>query len=150
MTDDWLDALDALLHEGARFLIVGAHAMALHGVPRGTQDMDVWIDTTPENAARTWRAFARFGAPLAALGVTEADFMRPGTVIQLGLPPNRIDVLTSLSGLDEFDRAWAGRVDQLTRGRMLPFLGRRELIANKRATGRTKDLADIDALGGSA
>ncbi len=148
MTDDWLDALDALLQEGARFLIVGAHAMALHGVPRATQDLGLWIDSSSDNAARAWRAFARFGAPLNALGVSEADLMRPGTVIQIGLPPNRIDVLTSISGVEDFDNAWSGRAEQLTHGRKLPFISREDLIANKRATGRTKDRADLEVLGG--
>jgi hypothetical protein len=148
MTDDWLDALDALLQARARFLIVGAHAMALHGVPRATQDLDLWIEASRENAQRAWRAFASFGAPLSELGVGEADLVRPGTVIQLGLPPNRIDVLTSLSGLENFDDAWQRRVEQVTHGRPLPFIGKADLIANKRATGRTKDLADIEALGG--
>lgn len=148
MTDDWLDALDALLQEGARFLIVGAHAMALHGVPRATQDLDIWIGASTDNATRAFRAFTKFGAPLEELGVSEADLVRPGTVIQLGLPPNRIDILTSLSGLEDFDRAWRQRMETVAHGRTLPFIARDDLIANKRATGRTKDLADLEALGG--
>lgn len=147
MTDDWIDLLTALLAVDARFLIVGAHAMAVHGVPRGTQDLDVWIDPRPENEERVWRALVAFGAPLTGLGITHADLQRPGTVIQLGLPPNRIDLLTSISGFPEFDAAWGGRVEHVVRGQRVPFLGRAALVENKRASGRRKDLSDLEALG---
>ena len=147
MTDDWFDLLVALLESDARFLVVGAHAMAVHGVPRGTQDLDVWIDPDGSNADRVWAALTAFGAPLATLAIGRDDLQRPGTVIQLGVAPNRIDLLTSLSGLDEFGKAWGGRLEQVVRGRRIPFLGRRELLSNKRASGRRKDLADIEALG---
>ena len=90
MTDDWADVLRALLSAGARFIVVGAHALAVHGVPRATQDLDVWVDPTLDNAAKVWSALAVFGAPLADLGITVEDFARPEVVIQVGLPPNRI------------------------------------------------------------
>ena len=147
MTDDWFDLLIALLGAGARFLVVGAHAMAAHGDPRGTQDLDVWVDPAPENAERVWKALAAFGAPLTSLGVTPADFSRSDAVVQLGLPPNRIDVLTGISGVPRFDRAWTARQTIVVRGREIPFLDRATLILNKRAAGRPKDLADLDALG---
>lgn len=147
MTEDWSDALGALLSAGARFIVVGAHAMAVHGVPRATQDLDVWIEATEDNAARVWEALVRFGAPLQDLGITSADFLKPGTVIQLGLPPNRIDILTEISGVHEFATAWESRVEHVVSGRRIPFLGRSALVTNKRATGRLKDLADIEALG---
>lgn len=85
MTDEWSDALAALLAAGARFIVVGAHAMAVHGVTRATQDLDIWVDATEENAARVWEALALFGAPLRDLGITTDDFARPDTVIQIGL-----------------------------------------------------------------
>ncbi|HEX5385327.1 MAG TPA: hypothetical protein VFW66_01355 [Gemmatimonadales bacterium] len=147
MTDDWGDLLGALTAAGARFLVVGAHAMAVHGVPRGTQDLDVWIEPTPANADRVWRALAAFGAPLDDLRVTPADLLHAGSVVQLGIPPNRIDLLTGLSGLPEFEAAWAARVEHAFAGCVVPFLGRAALIANKRASGRRKDLADLEALG---
>lgn len=147
MTDDWFDFLESLAHSGARFLVVGAHALAVQGVPRGTQDLDVWIDPEPENARRVWRAIAEFGAPAEAMGLTLDDLTRPETVIQFGLPPNRIDLLTSVTGITGFDQAWNDRVEQEIRGRSIPFMGRRALVANKRATGRLKDLADLEALG---
>ncbi len=147
MTDDWFDVLVALLAADARMLVVGAHAMAVHGVPRGTQDLDIWIDPTPENAARVWQALAQFGAPLDSLGITQADFDHPGPIVQLGLPPNRIDLLTVLSGLPTFAAAFTRRLEQPVRSQLVPFLSRADLIANKRASGRRKDLADLEALG---
>ena len=139
--------IKALLEAQARFLVVGAHALAVHGVPRGTQDLDILIDPVPENADRVWQALLIFGAPVASLGISKADLIEPGLVIQFGLPPNRIDFLTSISGIPEFDAAWRGRVNFELRGQLVPFIGRAELIANKRAAGRRKDLADIEALG---
>ena len=88
-----------------------------------------------------------FGAPLQDLGIEPADFVRPATVIQIGLPPNRIDLRTELTGIEDFEAAWDVRVESQIAGRAIPFLGRAALIANKRATGRLKDLADIEALG---
>lgn len=148
MTGDWSDALLALRAARARFLVVGAHALAVHGVPRATQDLGVWVEATEENAERVWRALVEFGAPLTDLGITREDFVRPGTVIQIGLPPNRIDVLTEISGVGDFAVAWAGRVERTVRDVPIAFLGRESLLANKRAAGRLKDLADVEALGG--
>jgi hypothetical protein len=147
VTDDWYDLLVALLDGESRFLVVGAHALAVHGVPRGTQDLDVWIDPDASNVERVWCALADFGAPLANLGTTRDDLRRADTVVQLGLPPNRIDLLTAISGIPDFSSAWAARVEFDVRGRHVPFLGRDALIRNKRASGRRKDLADIEALG---
>lgn len=147
VTDDWIDFLFALLDANARFLVVGAHAMAVHGIPRATQDLDVWVDRDPEQSARVWSALDAFGAPVEAPGITRADLEHPGTVIQLGVAPNRIDLLTSISGVRDFDDAWGSRVEHQVRGRPVPFLGRSAFIANKRAAGRTKDLADLEMLG---
>ena len=146
LTDDYRDLLAALVAAGARFIVVGAHALSIHGVPRATVDLDVWTEPTPENAHRVWRALAAFGAPLETLDIVESDFTRPDIVAQLGLPPNRIDILTGLSGLT-FEEAWPGRVEAEIDGVRVPFLGRDALIKNKRASGRKKDLGDIEALG---
>ncbi len=145
MNEDFLDMLRALQSAGARFLIVGAHALAGHGIPRSTGDFDLWVEATPDNAARVWRALLDFGAPVAALGVRQEDFATPGLVIQIGLPPRRIDLLTSLTGLG-FDAAWATHVTVTLAGMVLPLLDRDSLLANKRALGRPQDLADVDAL----
>jgi hypothetical protein len=146
VNEDFRDLLAALLEAGARFLVVGAHAMAVHGVPRTTGDLDVWIAPDPDNARRVWEALLRFGAPVAAMGVTQQDLTRAYAVVQIGLPPRRIDLLTSISGVG-FDAAWSGRVSHAVAGLGVPFLGRAELVRNKRASGRTKDLADLEALG---
>ena len=141
------ELLAILLESGARFLVIGAHAMAAHGVPRATQDLDLWIDPDPANAARVWRSLLLFGASLEDLAISPEDLSAPDMVLQIGLPPNRVDLLTSLSAIDRFDDAWADRVEYSVGGLLLPFLGRETLIRTKRATGRLKDLADLEALG---
>lgn len=146
MNEDFRDLLAALLAEEARFLVVGAHALAVHGVPRATGDLDVWIARDGDNPERVWRALLRFGAPLSALGFERADLGTPDQVLQIGLPPRRIDILTAISGV-RFDEAWPSRATHEVGGLQVPFLGRAELIRNKRATGRTKDRADLEALG---
>jgi hypothetical protein len=147
VNDDWFDLLSALLDAEARFLVVGAHALAAHGVPRGTQDLDVWIEPTRANAERVWRALSLFGAPMESLHLSMDDLTRPDVVIQLGVPPTRIDLLTGLSGVSDFESAWKGRLSLQVRSSVVPFLGRAELTATKRAVGRPKDLADLHALG---
>src|SRR6476620_4524384 len=107
MNPDFVDLLRALSAAEVRFLVVGAHALALHGRPRATGDLDIWIDATPENAARVVRALQDFGAPGAQL--SEPDFAAPGIVYQIGVPPRRIDLLTELTGLT-FADAWPGRL----------------------------------------
>jgi hypothetical protein len=149
VNSDFLDFLRCLVEAGARFLVVGAHAMAVHGVPRATGDLDVWVAPDPANAACVWEALLRFGAPVATVGAARTDLERPGKVIQIGLPPRRIDILTSVSGL-KFDPAWDRRELHLIGEIEAPFLGRADLVRNKRASGRPKDIADLDVLGGGA
>jgi len=144
--EDFRDLLAELMKMKARFMIVGAHALGVHGVPRATVDLDIWIETSPENARRVWSALAAFGAPLDALQIRETDFIQPDVVAQFGLPPYRIDIMTGLSGVS-FAEAWDDRVEDLFEGVRVPFLGRAALIRNKRASGRTKDLADLESLG---
>ncbi len=145
MNEDFIDFLQSLLKEEARFLVVGAHAMAAYGVPRATGDIDIWIDSEGANPARVFQALARFGAPLASLGVSLSDLSLADRVIQIGLPPRRIDVLTSISGVD-FLSAWERRASFRVGDITIPVLGRDDLIANKRAAGRPKDLADVAIL----
>lgn len=149
MNEDFRDILSALVQEDARFLVVGAHALAVHGYPRATIDLDIWIDSSTENANRVWRALARFGAPLEDLDVSETDLSRPNVVAQFGLPPNRIDILTGVSGLS-FEKAWPNRVEGTLEGVQVPVLGVDDLIANKRASGRDKDRADVKGLQGKS
>jgi hypothetical protein len=143
---DFIDFLACLLREEARFMVVGAHALAVHGVPRATGDIDIWIENSRENAARVWQALESFGAPSTSIGLQQVDLETPDLVIQIGLPPRRIDVLTGLSGL-QFDEAWDTRFVHAVDTLRVPFLGREALIRNKRATGRFKDLGDLESLG---
>lgn len=146
MIQDFRDLLAELVRAKARFLVVGAHALSVYGVPRATIDLDVWIDASPENAKRVWAALAAFGAPLESLNIRESDLTRPDTVAQFGLPPWRIDILTGISGVT-FDEAWHERVEDNFDDVRVPFIGRATFIRNKRASGRMKDLADIESLG---
>lgn len=147
MIADFRDLLAALAASGARFLVVGAHALAAHGVPRVTGDLDLWVEPTAANARNVWRALGEFGAPLHALDLHESDFVQPDQVVQLGLPPYRIDLMTSISGVG-FDEAWAERLPGTLFDVSVSFLGRALFIRNKRASGRPKDLEDIRSLGG--
>jgi hypothetical protein len=146
MNQDFLDLLRAFIDRNVRFLIVGAYALAVHGRPRATGDLDVWVDPTPENAANVVAALEQFGAPTAQ--VSAADFSRPGIVFQMGLPPLRIDVLTELSALT-FSDAWSSRTRAAFGPVMVDVIGREAFIRNKRATGRARDLGDIESLGES-
>jgi len=143
MNQDFIDLLRAFVAADVRFLIVGAYALALHGRPRATGDMDVWVDATPENASRIMRALGTFGAPL--VDVSESDFAQPGVVYQIGVAPGRIDLLTDLTALT-FAEAWPGRLSRPMGGVDVNFIGRADFIRNKRATGRTRDLADVEGM----
>ena len=143
MNQDFVDLLRAFIDADVRFLVVGAYALAHHGRPRATGDLDVWVDAEPENAERVMRALAEFGAPLS--DVRAVDFARPGVVLQIGVPPGRIDVLTELTGL-QFVDAWPSRASGRFGSVTVDFLGRDDFIRNKQATGRAKDLGDIEGL----
>ena len=141
---DFEDLLSAFCAAGVRYLVVGGFAYAFHATPRYTKDIDLWIDATPQNAARVWRALTAFGAPLGKLG--PADFEDRGRFFAFGRAPQRVDILTSLEGV-EFAAAWRRR-NTMTYGRVadVPVLSERDLIASKRAAGRTQDLADVEEL----
>lgn len=138
--------LQELVAANARFLVVGAHALSAHGVPRATVDLDIWVWPDPGNAQRVFDAVARFGAPLNALGVTVADFTIPDNVAQFGLPPFRVDIMTSISGVT-FEAAWEERVEGKIEDVLVPIIGLDSFIKNKRASARKKDLADLESLG---
>jgi hypothetical protein len=135
--------LQAFVDHEVRFLVVGAYALAIHGHPRATGDLDLWIEPSAENAPRAYAALAAFGAPLHEL--TREDLATPSTVFQIGLPPLRIDVLTRLTGLD-FGPAFGRRIEADFEGVRVPVLGREDFLTNKRALGRTRDLADAERL----
>ncbi|MCP4600258.1 MAG: hypothetical protein GY847_06955 [Proteobacteria bacterium] len=144
MNKDFRDLLHALSDAEARFLVVGAYAVAVHGWPRATGDLDIWVEASPKNATRVFSALIVFGAPLDDL--TEHDLTTPGIVFQLGRPPRRIDILTSVSGIETFESAWQNRIYARFGDREFPVMGSDDLIVNKRATGRDKDLVDANQL----
>ena len=140
---DFVEMLSALCASGADFLIIGAHAMAAHDQARATQDIDIWVRPSSENASRVWRALADYGAPLHDL--TLDDLSKPGVTFQIGLPPLRIDILTEISGVT-FDEAWPNRLIVRHEDLTYAVIGKAELIRNKRAAARPKDLLDADNL----
>lgn len=144
LNPDFKDMLVALNDAEIDYLVVGAYAVAVHGFPRATGDLDIWVRADKVTAPKIIRALTVFGAPTDTL--SESEFATPSIVFQIGVPPGRIDVLTVITGV-EFDIAWQNRT--LIRIGELEFfvIGRRELIANKRATGRPKDIADLFGLG---
>lgn len=143
MNPHFRELLAALSIEGAEFIIVGAYALGVQGLPRATGDLDVWVRPTPENAKKVWQGLLRYQAPLSSLDV--ADFANPDVIFRMGRPPNQIDILMSVSGLT-FDEAWSNRVACEVEGVNVFVLGVRDQIQNKRASGRPKDLIDADWL----
>jgi hypothetical protein len=143
LNPDFRDILSALSDEGVEYLLVGAYALAAHGLPRATGDIDLWVRPSAENAARVWRALMRFGAALDRLSTS--DLTMPDVVVQIGVSPRRIDLLTSIDGV-AFDAAWPERVLVQIDGLEVPVISRSHLIANKRASGRPQDVADVARL----
>lgn len=143
MNSDFVEMLSAFSATGVEYLVVGAHALGVHALPRATGDLDLWVRPTPDNAVRIMEALRRFGAPMSDL--TVLDFELPNRVIQLGVVPRRIDLLTSITGVN-FDDAWPRRASVSLEGLEVPILGREDLIVNKRATNRPQDRVDVKAL----
>jgi hypothetical protein len=143
MNLDFKDLLSAFNAHRVEYLVVGAHALAVHGYVRSTGDLDVWIKPELANAKRVIEALRSFGAPLHDL--SEADLTRSGTVFQIGVAPIRIDVLTSIDGVN-FDEAWGARLMARFAEEPVPVLSAAHLIVNKKAVGRPQDLVDIDEL----
>ena len=143
LNPDFRDLLSAFIDAHVEFLVVGGYAMAVHRLPRATKDLDVWVRPEAANAPRVLRALDRFGAPRQ--GLTERDLQTEGTIYQVGVPPNRVDVITVVDGV-RFEDAWADRIDVEIDGLRVPVIGRRHLILNKRTVGRPQDLVDADLL----
>ena len=140
---DYRDMLSALNDAGAEWLLIGGYAVIAYGYPRATKDIDLWVRPTKENAVRVLRALACFGAP--DHGVTLDDLTRPTSVIQFGVPPCRIDIVTGAQALT-FEDAWARRVTEEVDGVRVNILSLDDLLANKRSVGRLTDRADVEAL----
>jgi len=143
LNSDFRDILSAFCEEKVEFMLVGAYAVAAHGLPRATGDIDLWIRCTDENARRVWQALNKFGAPLSNLA--EIDLTEPGMVIQIGVAPRRIDILTEITGVN-FDEAQAGQLLINIEGLTIPVIGLSHLIQNKKAVGRPQDKADVARL----
>lgn len=143
LNNDLREFVALLNSNGVEYLVVGAFAVSFHGCARYTADLDLLVRPTPENANRVLRVLSEFG--FASLAITAQDLQRPEYVLQLGVNPNRIDLLTSITGVT-FDEAWANRCDDEIDGIPTHFIGRDELIRNKEATGRPRDLGDVDDL----
>ena len=143
LNPDYRDILSAFSDANVEYLVVGAYAVAAHGIPRATGDIDLFVRPTAANAQRVWEALTSFGAPLERVEL--ADFMREGTIFQIGVVPRRIDVITAIEGVS-FEDAWRGRVDLELDGLRLPVIGLHELLKNKRAVDRPQDRADVERL----
>lgn len=140
---DFEEMLLAFNAAGVKYLVVGAYAVAVYARPRATGDIDLWVEATAENAARVFRALAAFGAPLDH--VDEQTFTEPEIIFQIGVPPIRVDVMTSIDDV-AFEDAWPNRVASVVGEVPVAIIGREDLIRNKTATGRAKDLADLELL----
>jgi predicted nucleotidyltransferase len=140
LNPDFREMLSCLRDEGVEFIVVGAYALAAHGLPRATGDIDIWVRNSRENALRVMSALSKFGAPTS--GLSENDFTAADRVVQFGVEPCRIDLLTGIDGV-EFDEAWGNRVAVTVDGVEIHVLSRDDLIKNKRAAGREKDRVDV-------
>ncbi|HLV80056.1 MAG TPA: nucleotidyltransferase [Chthonomonadaceae bacterium] len=143
LNPDFHDILSAFVSTDVEFLLVGAYALAAHGLPRATGDIDLWVRCNLENARRVMKALAQYGAPLS--DISTQDFTTPGMVVQIGVSPRRIDILTQIDGVT-FDEAWADHIEAQVNGLRIPVISRENLIRNKRMTGRAKDRADASRL----
>lgn len=140
---DFNEFVELFLQHEVRFLIVGGYALAAHGLPRATGDLDAWVWASSENAQRILNALGDFG--FSDLNLTEHDFSKRDSIVQLGYPPFRIDILTSIDGV-EFEQAWERKLVIDLNGTNVPFIGKSDLITNKKAAGRPQDIADVSRL----
>jgi hypothetical protein len=142
---DFRDLLELFNAHKVEYMIVGGYALAFHGAPRYTGDIDIFIKSDAENAQRILSALDKFG--FKSIGLTIEDFENPEKVVQLGVPPVRVDIITSLSGVT-WEDAYSGKATGKYGDISVYYIGRKQFISNKRAIGRKKDLADIEAIGG--
>lgn len=141
---DFRELLALFNEQKVEYLVVGGYALAFHGAPRFTGDLDIFVRPDPVNSRRIMAALNDFG--FASVGLSADDFEKPDQVIQLGVPPVRVDIITSVTGVS-WEDAFEGRTEGKYGDTPVSFIGRQQLIANKRAIGRKKDLADLEALG---
>ena len=143
LNSDFRDILSAFCEEKVEFMLVGAYAVAAHGLPRATGDIDLWIKCSEKNAERVWAAIMNFGAPLA--NISKQDFITRGNVVQIGVTPRRIDILTQITGV-EYEEAEQQSITIEIEGIAIPVIGLAHLVQNKSAVGRPQDKADVARL----
>jgi predicted nucleotidyltransferase len=143
LNQDFKEFIRSLNNNGVRYLVIGGYAVGFHGHPRYTKEIDIWIGLDAENAANIMKSLEQFG--FASLGLQESDFTTPDQIIQLGYPPNRIDLITTTPGVD-FDDCYPSRVQAEIDGIQVNFIDMENLKRNKQAVGRHQDLADIENL----
>ncbi len=143
LSQDFQDLLVLLNQHSVRYLVVGGYATSIHAVPRYTKDIDIWVERSPENAKALLAALHAFG--FGSLGLTPDDFQADDTIVQLGYEPNRVDLLTSLKGV-EFAPCFERRLEAEVEGILVPFIASCDLISNKTSVGRSQDIADIEQL----
>jgi hypothetical protein len=143
LNQDFKEFIQFLNDNHVRYLVVGGYAVAVHGHPRYTKDIDIWIEMTPENANNLLEALAQFG--FGSLGLQAEDFLTPDQIIQLGYPPNRIDLLTTIDGV-KFDNCYPLKIEVIIDNIVVNFIDLDNLKKNKKASGRLQDLADLENL----
>ena len=147
LNEDYKEMLQILLNNKVKFLVVGAYAMGIHGYPRATGDLDIWVEASTENSEKIYQSLSEFGAPLSE--VTKSTFREQGIVFQIGVAPRRIDIITKIDGVD-FKKASSDKQETEVEGIKIPFLSKKNLIKNKESTGREKDKLDAKYLRGNS
>lgn len=143
LTKDFVEFIECCVVRDVRFLIVGGYALAAHGHPRATKDLDIWVMIDPDNAERLVQALGDFG--MDSVGLEPSDFLEPDVIVQLGYPPVRIDLITSATGVD-FGSCWDHRMVVQVGSVEAGFISEADLIANKKASARPQDLVDVQIL----
>jgi predicted nucleotidyltransferase len=142
-SQDFKEFIELLIKNKAEYLIVGGYAVGIHGHPRYTGDLDIWLNPTPQNAEQILKSVNEFG--FSSFKLTLEDFTKPGNVIQLGYPPLRIDLLTEIDGVT-FEECYKNRKEVTIEDLKVNFIGYNDLLKNKKETGRPRDIDDIDNL----
>ncbi len=143
LPQDFKEFLALLNSEKIEYLVVGGYAVSFHGYPRPTGDLDVWVAIFPENASKLMNVLSKFG--FGAAGATAEVFLTPGNVVRMGVPPVRIEIINQISGV-EFHQCYSRRIEIVVDGLPVNVIARDDLLANKRAAGREKDLNDLKQL----
>jgi len=143
LNEDYKDILQLLLKDKVKFLVVGAYALGVHGYPRATGDIDIWVEPSQENAQKVYVVLGKFGSPIKEISME--TFSTKGIIFQIGVPPRRIDLITEIDGV-KFENAYKNRKVISLQNLKVPFLSLKDLILNKQSTGREKDLLDVKYL----